>query len=250
MKRVEILTANNIAIQYETATLTSRGVALFIDFITIAIYSGIMSFLIGMIALGSFTNNGSNSFVTVLFYTVVYLPVLFYSLIMEFFLKGQTLGKLVVGIRTTSLNGENAKLNDLTMRWLFRVVDFWMSMGGIGALFITTTDNAQRLGDVLAQTIVIKKNPDQKYNIHDILSIKNKSTHETTYSSVTQFTDEDMILIKNAISRVKKHTNDTHKQFIRDLADKVAEKLNLDETPKRKLTFLNTVLQDYIILTR
>ena len=155
-----------------------------------------------------------------------------------------------MGIRTVKLTGENASLNDYSMRWAFRIVDFWLSVGGIGALFITTTENSQRLGDLLAQTTVVKKDPTQKYNIHDILNIKDKSKHQPTYLGVTQFTDEDMILIKNAISRVKKYPNESHKQLIRDLTTKVSEHLKLEAIPQKKLTFLNTVLQDYIVLTR
>ncbi len=246
MKNVEILTANNISIQYETATVMNRGVALFIDYLAVGVYMLIMSIFVMMIGGSS----GSSEFLTFLIYIVISLPFIFYSLGMEYFLKGQTLGKLAMGIRTVKMNGENASLNDYSMRWAFRIVDFWFSFGGIGALFITTTENSQRLGDLLAQTTVVKKNPTQKYNIHDILNIKDKSKHEPTYVGVVKFTDEDMILIKNAISRVKKHPNESHKQFIRDLCEKTAEQLNLEEVPQKKLTFLNTVLQDYIVLTR
>ena len=86
-------------------------------------------------------------------------------------------------------------------------------------------------------------------NYKDILSIKDRSKHEPTYFGVSKFTDEDMILIKNAINRVKKYPNDPHKQLIRDLASKAAEELDM-EVPERKLTFLKTLLQDYIVLTR
>lgn len=246
MKTVEILTANNITIQYETASVMNRGVALFIDYLAKLVYLIVIMIIFG--TLGSLSN--SNEVMMFFIYALYVLPTMFYSLILEYFLKGQTLGKMAMGIRAVKLNGENASFNDYSMRWAFRIVDFWFSLGGIGALFITTTENSQRLGDLLAQTTVIKKNPTQKYNIHDILSIKDKSKHEPTYLGVTQFTDEDMILIKNAITRVKKYPNESHKQLIRDLSTKVSDHLKLSEVPAKKLTFLNTVLQDYIVLTR
>jgi len=246
LKNVEILTANNITIQYETATVMNRGVALFIDYLAKGVYLLIMMMILGII--GGF--GGGEEFGMFLIYILIALPTIFYSLVMEYLLKGQTLGKMAMGIRTVKLTGENASLNDYSMRWSFRIVDFWLSVGGIGALFITTTENSQRLGDLLAQTTVVKKDPTQKYNIHDILNIKDKSKHEPTYLGVTQFTDEDMILIKNAISRVKKYTNESHKQLIRELTTKVSEHLKLEAIPQKKLTFLNTVLQDYIVLTR
>lgn len=246
MKNVEILTANNITIQYETATVMNRGVALFIDYLAKGVYLLIMMMILGVLGgLG-----GGEEFFMFLIYVLIALPTIFYSLAMEYLLKGQTLGKMAMGIRTVKLTGENASLNDYSMRWAFRIVDFWLSAGGIGALFITTTENSQRIGDLLAQTTVVKKDPTQKYNIHDILNIKDKSKHQPTYLGVTQFTDEDMILIKNAISRVKKYPNESHKQLIRDLTTKVSEHLKLEAEPQKKLTFLNTVLQDYIVLTR
>lgn len=246
MKNVEILTANNITIQYETATVMNRGVALFIDYLAKGVYVLIMMLILGVAGgLG-----GGEEFFVFLIYALIALPTIFYSLVMEYLLKGQTLGKMAMGIRTVKLNGENASLNDYSMRWAFRIVDLWLSVGGIGALFITTTENSQRIGDLLAQTTVVKKDPTQKYNIHDILNIKDKSKHQPTYLGVTQFTDEDMILIKNAITRVKKYPNESHKQLIRDLSTKVSEHLKLENIPQKKLTFLNTVLQDYIVLTR
>ncbi|MBD3636328.1 MAG: RDD family protein, partial [Crocinitomicaceae bacterium] len=154
------------------------------------------------------------------------------------------------GIRVVKINGENATINDDSMRLAFNLIDFWFSAGAIAALFISTTDKGQRLGDILAQTAVIKNNPDQVYSIRDILNIKDRSKHEPTYLGVSKFTDEDMILIKNAITRVKKYPNEPHKQLVRDLAAKSAEELNLSEVPQKKLTFLKTLLQDYIVLTR
>jgi len=246
LKTVDILTANNITIQYETASIANRGAALFIDFIVKAIYVFLMSIIIGIAGMDA----GNSEIYEFLTYFLVGLPVMFYSLILEFFLKGQTIGKLALKIRVVKLNGENASLNDYVMRWVFRIVDFWMSAGGIGVLFISTTENSQRIGDLLAQTVVIKREPNKKYNIKDILNIKDKSIHEPTYLKVVMFTDEDMILIKNALTRVKKYTNEAHKQMVKDLATKVSDKLGLDEVPKKKITFLNTVLQDYIVLTR
>jgi uncharacterized RDD family membrane protein YckC len=223
-----------------------RGVAVLIDYLAFTVYSLIMAIIVA--AIGAAV--GIESVIEFFYYLLIGLPFIFYSLILEFLMKGQTLGKLAMGIRTVKLNGENASLNDYTMRWAFRIVDLWLSLGGVGALFISTTENGQRVGDLLAQTTVIKNKPTQRYNIHDILSIKDKSKHNPTYVGVTQFTDEDMILIKNAITRVKKYPNESHKQFIRDLATKLSEELKLERVPDKKLTFLNTVLQDYIVLTR
>lgn len=246
-KTVDIITSNNISIQYEAASIASRGLALLIDLLVMFVYMIFMSILFAIMGIGFFT---SGDFFMVFLYILILLPLTFYSLIMEYLVKGQTVGKLAMGIRVVRLNGQNATINDYTMRWAFKIVDFWFSLGAIGAIFISTTDKGQRIGDILAQTAIVKNKPEQAYSIRDILNIKSRADHEPTYLGVTRFTDEDMILIKNAISRVRKYPNEPHKQLVRDLATKSAKLLNLEEVPQKKLTFLKTLLQDYIVLTR
>ena len=246
-KTVDIITSNNISIEYEASSVVNRGLALLIDSLVKFVYVILMSILFGMMGFGLFS---SEDFVAIFLNIVILLPMLFYTLILEYLMKGQTVGKLALGIRVVRLNGQNATINDYTMRWAFRIVDFWFSFGAIGAIFITTTEKGQRIGDILAQTAVVKNKPEQAYSIRDILNIKSRADHEPTYLGVTQFTDEDMILIKNAISRVRKYPNEPHKQLVRDLAAKSAKLLKLEEVPQKKLTFLKTLLQDYIVLTR
>lgn len=246
MKTVDVITSHNISIDYEAATVMNRGIALFLDCLIIFVYMIIMSFIIGTMSIGL----RNFDMIDILIHLLIVLPVMFYSIIFEFLLKGQTPGKMAMGIRVVNLNGENASLGDYSLRWSFKIIDFWFSAGAIGALFISTTDKGQRLGDILAQTAVVRNKPEQLYSIRDILNIKDRSKHEPTYLNASKFTDEDMILIKNAITRVKKYPNEPHKQLVRDLAQRAADELRLDEVPKKKLTFLKTLLQDYIVLTR
>ena len=246
MKTVDVVTSHNISIDYEAASVLNRGIALFLDLLIMFVYMMIMVFILSTLGL----EWRYNELYVILSYIMVALPVMFYSVLFEFLLKGQTIGKMAMGIRVVNLNGENASLGDYTLRWSFKIIDFWFSLGAIGALFIATTEKGQRLGDLLAQTAVVRNKPEQIYSIRDILNIKDRSKHEPTYLNAYKFTDEDMILIKNAITRVKKYPNEPHKQLVRDLAAKAAELLNLSEVPKKKLTFLKTLLQDYIVLTR
>ena len=246
MKTVDVITSHNISIDYEAASVMNRGIALFLDLLIMFVYIMLMVFVI----TGILFSSRSEEYITVLWYILVMLPVMGYSLLFEYFMKGQTPGKVAMGIRVVNLNGENASLGDYTQRWAFKIIDFWFYAGAIGALFISTTEKGQRLGDVLAQTAVVRNKPEQVYSIRDILNIKDRTAHEPTYTGASKFTDEDMILIKNAITRVTKYPNAAHKQLIRDLAEKASAELKLAEVPEKKLTFLKTLLQDYIVLTR
>ena len=102
----------------------------------------------------------------------------------------------------------------------------------------------------MANTVVISLKPSNSFSVSDILSIKKNDNYEATYPAVTQFTDDDMLLVKNTLDRLKKYPNDKHKEVAKELVVKVAEKLNVAPPEKKKVAFLKNVLQDYIVLTR
>ena len=86
MKTVDVITAHNISIDYEAASLASRGIALFLDLLIITVYMAIMSQIIAVTAFGA------SEGVIILMYILIILPITFYSLMMEYLLKGQTIG--------------------------------------------------------------------------------------------------------------------------------------------------------------
>ena len=59
-----------------------------------------------------------------------------------------------------------------------------------------------------------------------------------------------MLLIKNTIQRVKLHPNEEIKRFAIELADESARLIGLEENPAKRMEFLQTLLQDYVVLTR
>ena len=102
----------------------------------------------------------------------------------------------------------------------------------------------------MANTLVIKKKSSSIYTLRDILAIKSTENHLATYPQVTRFTDEDMLLIKNTIQRVQKYPNEETKKFAIELAEETARLIGLTETPQKRMEFLQTLLQDYVVLTR
>lgn len=245
MKTVEFTTAQHVKIEYELASTGQRIAASIIDLVAFFIYFLIMSLMlsVSMLSVGT----GTQEFV---FLLVIRIPWVFYSPIIEFLTRGQSLGKVTLGIRVVKLSGENAGLREYFTRWVFRVVDIWFGFGFLAILFSSTSERGQRLGDTMANTIVIRKKSSQLYNLKNVLSIKNKETHQTTYNNVTRFTDEDMMLIKNTLQRLQHHPSDETKKFAIELANKTASLIGLPETPAKKVEFLRTVLLDYVVLTR
>ena len=52
-----------------------------------------------------------------------YLPVVFYSLIFEALLEGQTIGKRIMKIKVVKIDGYQASIYDYLVRWFFRLID-------------------------------------------------------------------------------------------------------------------------------
>lgn len=244
MKKIEILTSNNVSIQYELATVAQRILAFLLDIAVLAVYYLLCSLIIAIIATNSY-------FLSEILIWILILPVyFFYNLFCEVYFDGQTLGKKALNIKVIKVDGSNPTINDYFIRWTYRVVDIFLSAGAFAAIFISASDKSQRLGDLSANTTLIKLNPDEKYSINDILKISNHKNYEPSYTQVTRLTDDDMLLIKNTIDRVSKHPNDANKKFAKDLINKTADVLGIDVIPKNKMKFLKTILKDYIVLTR
>jgi hypothetical protein len=157
---------------------------------------------------------------------------------------------MAMGLRVIKSTGDNASIGDLFLRWIFRFVDLMGSMGALAVIVALSNERSQRLGDLVGNTVVIKLRPSSEFSITDILNIKSSKGYEPTYPSIVQMTDEDMLLIKNAMERLKKNPNDAHKDLVRQLAQLTSDRLGLTEVPDKKISFLKTALQDYIVLTR
>lgn len=127
MKKVDIITAHNIAIDYEAASVMSRGIAKFLDLLVIMIYTLIIFFVLLQILLQSIFGSSYVDESFYIMFVVFQLPVIFYTILSEYLFKGQTIGKMAMGIRVVKLNGENGNVNDYTMRWAFNLIDFWFS---------------------------------------------------------------------------------------------------------------------------
>jgi hypothetical protein len=127
---------------------------------------------------------------------------------------------------------------------------FWFGFGLIGFVVCHVSDLAQRIGDSLAGTLVIRMASTHRYSLGQIHSIQQSEGYLPHYPGVIRFTDEDMLLIKSTLLRLNQGTNQELAAFASDLSFKLAHLLELNEVPSDPKWFFDKVLQDYIVLTR
>ena len=241
MKQIEIKTSGRISIQFDIANLKDRALAFLLD--SVILYASLFALLF---ILALINENDIQRFIF-----IVILPVfLFYTLFWEILLGGLTPGKKAMGIRVVKLNGQFATANDYLIRWLFRWIDIWISFFVFGSVLINSTRYAQRLGDILAGTTVIKFNSMNNLELNDILEIENQENYKPQFPQVVQLNDEDMIIVKRAIHRQQQYRNDAHNKLVNELAVHLKNELKIKGKPGNNLTFLSTLLKDYVVLTR
>ncbi|HEY0656118.1 MAG TPA: RDD family protein [Chryseosolibacter sp.] len=83
-------------------------------------------------------------------------PLLFYNLIFEIVMKGQTPGKRMVRIQVVTLENEAASVAQHLIRWFFSIIGFYFVSGVIALIIISVNGKGQSFGDIVAGTKVVK----------------------------------------------------------------------------------------------
>lgn len=183
------------------------------------------------------------------------LPVLVYYPLMEIMTNGQTVGKRIMGIRVVTLEGGQASTSQYLLRWMFRTADFpiwiffaiiqgalpWYSSIFIfsGIACVVISDKSQRIGDIVAGTIVIFTRT--KSSWQDTVFTEVEAGYKPRYPEVMQMSDKDLNSLKMIIVSVKKTNN--HDLAFR-ISERIKSKLNI-QGDQDALDFLETLLKDY-----
>lgn len=244
MRTIDIRTTQNVTISYEIASLRDRILAFVIDLLVLIGLTIVLSLIGGMIAT-------EDSDLAELFFLLVVAPSLvFYTFVFESLNNGRTLGKLAMRLKVVKLDGKQLNNYDYLLRWCFRIVDIWFSLGSLAAILNSSSDHGQRLGGLVSNSTVVRISPNFRVTLAEILKINTMENYEPMYPGVRQFREEDMLLIKQSIERYSKYKNQAHKEAIFELVDVVRQKLGVEEQPKNKIKFLKILIKDYIVLTR
>lgn len=234
MQTIKITTAQNIEIDYEVAGLGERIVARLIDF-------GI--FILILIALGiivavSGSSPGSWHTMSKVFigiYIAWLVSLVFYDLVCEVFLNGQSVGKRVMKIRVISLDGTRPSLGQYLIRWLFRIVDFLITFQLAGLVSVIFTKNKQRLGDLAAGTTLVATKP--RTDIKQLAFAPVASGYVPVFTEVNQLADRDVVLIHEVIQS-------KNPVLAHQMANQVKSHLHIG-TKLDDWDFLQTIVQDY-----
>lgn len=245
-KTIEIPTTQNVAIEYELATLADRLFALLLDFLIILVLWLGFAFLIE----GTGIVDMAGQWIHVVVGLFPIYAFIFYCLLLEVFMDGQTIGKRALSIRAVRLDGREPAFSDYIIRAVFQLGDAILSLCVVGGLLIAFTDKRQRMGDLAANTTVVKTRISYRFRLEDILNISTLENYTPTFYQVRQLTEGDVILIKSVVDRYQRYPNAAHWEVLLELTEKLQERLDIPELPQNYILFLKTLIRDYIVLTR
>jgi uncharacterized RDD family membrane protein YckC len=236
MQTIKITTSQNIDIDYEVAGVGERTLARLLDlalFVVIYILGIIIS-----IFMSSKIGSASTFVVLIIIYVALFV---FYDLICEIFTNGQSFGKRIMKIKVISLDGKRPSFGQYLLRWLFRIIDFTLSMQVCALLCAAVSEKQQRVGDMVAGTTLIKTHP--RTSIKSIAFSPSANNYEPVFKEAALLTDRDIVLIRDVINTYYKTRNE---MIVYNMADRIEKHLSIAMPEKmNNMQFLQTIIKDY-----
>lgn len=242
MDRIEINTTQNVTIEYDLASYRDRVLAYLLD-------ASVLAFLLFLLTLfiGTASRIGADDYL----YYFVMLPIFFfYSIVQEILLQGQSIGKIALGLQVIRIDGEEPVLENYIARWAFRSLDIYFTLGAVASILINSNDRKQRVGDIVANTVVVKINSYNPVTLAELLKLDVQDASEVRYPGVLRFSENEMITVKKVLDRAFRYSNSKNKDLLRETAFHIRQRLDLEQVDQKPAAFLKTILRDYVALTR
>ena len=267
---VKVLTSFNIDVEFEIPEFYRRLISLLIDMLIEFFYWKIAEQVYLAILRGSniFSEDTQHNLSAIGLLLV--LPIMLYHVVLEITMNGQSIGKKIMGIRVVNENGGRASISQFIIRWLLRVSDVWIvflvlillmepdifrnfdSTFAILAAFafiitdivlVVSSKKSQRIGDILAHTILIRVNP--KSSIEETVFQEVSDNYTPVFPQIMQLSDKDINAIKSILETAKKRGDFN---MAAAASEKIKAHLKID-SPMSPFDFLEVLLKDYNYLS-
>jgi len=227
---ISIQSSELLFLEGELAGFGSRAYAFTIDFIIRVLLTICLYYL--LFALPSFLGQTASTRQSFTVLSIIGLFFVAYPVIFENLWSGKTVGKYIVGIRVIKEDGSRVCLIDTLIRNILRIIDSLPFGYCLGMCSIYFDRQNRRLGDILAETIVVYDKSDYK-NIETFLD-KNSLDAPLREDVIIYGLEKLSMTEKNIITKYYSRMDSLKQQDQK----KILDKLNLKIF--RKLTIIGT----------
>jgi len=150
-----VTTSESVPLRLDLAGMGSRLLAGLVDFSILAI--AYLLLLIALLLPVNFDPTGISGFAVGLLIGGIVLLVIGYHVVFHALFGGQTPGKRALGIKVASSDGQPATVMQYVLRALLMPIDLvlWIPVP-LGLVAIAATAKHQRLGDIVAGTLLVR----------------------------------------------------------------------------------------------
>jgi uncharacterized RDD family membrane protein YckC len=209
-QELTILSPEKTILTYPLAGVGRRIMAQFLDIVIIFF----LYLLIGIVA-SILSPLGQGAITGITLFVLAAIPFL-YFILMEGFWNGRTVGKLACGLRVRMADGTPIRFSSAVGRNLIRIGDFLPILYFAGLLSTFTTPRAQRLGDLIANTVVVREAKavprftpaPHKAGIHPF---------ESSVGDLRGMTDEEYIVLKRFCDRFPELAPDVQSKLVHEI---------------------------------
>ena len=251
---IQISTAFNIDLEFEIAEFHKRLLAYLIDFGLMLLFLYSMKYVLYNELLLNWDENVGLDIL------IISVPMLLYSLLTELWLNGQTFGKKLMAIRVISLEGGEPTFGQFLLRWITKFFEWPFLFGyiafsnanvfaytfitglfGIAVVIIISVSNKnQRLGDMVAGTVVV--NTRSALTLADTVFMQiDKTGYKVMFPEVMRLSDRDINTIKGVLTQAGKRNN---YDMCNRVSMKIKEVLHIN-SDMHVDQFLEKLLADY-----
>jgi uncharacterized RDD family membrane protein YckC len=234
MQIIRVRTTQNVFIEYPVGSVGDRILAYLFDRLVLIVYAIAIAAALMKLEIDQ----------PYVWLTLVGGPWLFYSLLFEIFMDGQTPGKRILKIKVVRLDGTPATVGDYLLRWIFAFVDIFLLSGAIAVVMVAMGGKGQRLGDVVAGTSVVKLLEHQQVSSQKVF-VEAEEQYTPIFSQAVNLSDRDIELIQRALEANRDQGNI---QPVMVISDKIKSLLKI-ETDMPPVKFLYTIIKDYQTIT-
>lgn len=229
MDTLKIDTSQNIDIEQPIASIGERIAAMLLDILFMLSYVVIFAIIAGGLHYSWML-------------LVVYLPVAFYSLISELSMNGQSWGKKILKIKVIKMDGTPTSFSSYFLRWIIQLVEVFVFFGSLATITIILNRKGQRLGDIAANTTVIRL---RNRNFKGTIFTQIPDNYTVVYPEITKLSTEDIYTIKEVLELLNSTKNQSQTVVILTKTRQVIErKLNI-QSNQDTVRFLQTIISDY-----
>lgn len=245
MAELQINTTQNVNISFTAASVGERILAYIIDMLIKVAYAVVVYQILFRLLAFDRLLSGMDQWSQIAVVLIFFLPFIFYTLLFESMLEGQTPGKRLLKIKVVKIDGYQASFPDYLIRWFLRIVDINMLSGIIAIISIVASEKSQRLGDMTAGTSVISlKN---KVTIDHTILENLQEGYQPVYPSVIRLSDNDARIIKETFLSAKKSRD---RLVMLKLKTKIEEVIQVKAVEPDVNSFIDRVLKDYNYFTQ